>query len=668
MSAQGSPPPPPLPPIGVRVSCDADPESSIRGARTHNEGAHSPVVERARPSDHNTSHTDIAMDADRGKEQVGPSRRRGRRDRRTLDSNAPSCIVSCVTSLEACADNLAECTDNLEKSQLERAKRRGADGEASDLDAVTPDPAWKQRGMIPVVSVILAWVYLVYVWRLCAPAIREQTAPDSHPVRLASRAAGIGLLIGFNVVWLLTIWSYVKVILTPAGFVNDYVQTQSEPPPPLQQGWMATGEGGPYLGPPEHDDGGHAHRRSGESVHDKEAQPNVKMPRTLQGDVEANAMRGQTSGPDTSAPPQPSVPALDTRRLPTDDPPPVDPSLPAILGPVGADIAVRLNDSEHEVSGLRNDAETQQRGQTPSQGPSSFSRDTAVGDPTLPSSSSSSAPPWGAKIPKPLRQPPSPDYAPLAPCNRFCHRCHLVKSHRAHHCRRCGRCVLKMDHHCPWVGGCVGARNHKFFYHFVFWVTVLEAYVVVSTAALFARGAQSRAGYAQWTLDGFVISLFPICLIFFLFTFSLLVTHSWLIASNQSTIEHLGFGRVSRREDLLLSSYFSKRGEGGPGLHVKQRRQIRKGWDREWGKLRWEINLWKVEVPLDAADSTPRYRKLSSWSSRVENWRQTMGPRWWMWLFPLGRPLSDGLDYPVNPRHGPNGEWRRRSEWPEDLQ
>ena len=35
---------------------------------------------------------------------------------------------------------------------------------------------------------------------------------------------------------------------------------------------------------------------------------------------------------------------------------------------------------------------------------------------------------------------------------------------------------------------------------------------------------------------------------------------------------------------------------------------------------------------------------------------------------PVSRGLNDGLSYPVNPRFDADGRWRRRSEWPLELQ
>lgn len=43
---------------------------------------------------------------------------------------------------------------------------------------------------------------------------------------------------------------------------------------------------------------------------------------------------------------------------------------------------------------------------------------------------------------------------------------------------------------------------------FVFWVTGLELFTMISSAVLFARGVRGAAPYDAWRTDGFVISLF----------------------------------------------------------------------------------------------------------------------------------------------------------------
>lgn len=53
---------------------------------------------------------------------------------------------------------------------------------------------------------------------------------------------------------------------------------------------------------------------------------------------------------------------------------------------------------------------------------------------------------------------------------RRCRKCHdNYKPARAHHDSVTGRCIVKMDHFCPWVGNAIGIRNHKFFILFIFY-------------------------------------------------------------------------------------------------------------------------------------------------------------------------------------------------------
>lgn len=66
----------------------------------------------------------------------------------------------------------------------------------------------------------------------------------------------------------------------------------------------------------------------------------------------------------------------------------------------------------------------------------------------------------------------------------ICKKCNSVKPPRCHHCSICKKCVLKMDHHCPWLANCVGLHNYRYFYCFLLWTTIGTAYLCIITLPL----------------------------------------------------------------------------------------------------------------------------------------------------------------------------------------
>ncbi|CAO1625889.1 unnamed protein product [Sympodiomycopsis kandeliae] len=708
----------------------------------------------------------------------GSHPRRRRRNAKSHES-APKCLQTCLTSVQSCADNLEDCSDRMESREIERRRRRR--GEITDPDPTwtgrgnRPDPVWKRKGIIPIVCIILIWVYIIFTWRICYPSLRP--TPTTNEV--ISKSSAIVLITLFNILWLLTIWSYIKVLFTGPGYVKDYIATEEQPMSITQQ-WRQEQLGGPYLGGDDTEQGEQKQHQKSSSMIALHPQDELRE----QGHNKSSSMIALH--PQDELREQGHNKSSSMIALHPQDEVQVDETLPAIIGPVGAGIVEAdaaedqiRNGSHHDqhdqvqVQGgqasdsqvhmqtedrAANDHDTRsyqhqedrshvEGGQTShpqvqmqGEGLPVMDRDTSShphehghrtegaqvvngqetgshlpeavqavadaqhlashgqGEPYAPSDAidqtqtivppvshadntfshsqinASHHPPHNGPPPPPTRQPPHPDYAPFARANRYCHRCTHVKALRAHHCRHCGTCVLKMDHHCPWVGGCVGARNHKFFFHFVFWVTLLEFYVLTSSAIVFSKGIST----SQWTIDGFIISLFPICAVFILFTLPLLITHTYLLISNQSTIEYLAFQRTSRREEVVLSEYFSKlnklNNEKKPiGYNsFAEKRKMKKLWDQEWGKLKWEINLWKVEIPDrsngNAGQEQAGWKSMSFSQGLLQNWKQTMGLHWWMWIVPIGSTPNDGLDYPLNPRHGPYGEWRKRQDWPKELQ
>lgn len=54
-----------------------------------------------------------------------------------------------------------------------------------------------------------------------------------------------------------------------------------------------------------------------------------------------------------------------------------------------------------------------------------------------------------------------------------------------------------------------------------------------------------------------------------------------------------------------------------PIWHCRRRKEVKKGWDREWGELETEGNIWWL-------------------GSARQNWEQRMGKRVWGWFRECG--------------------------------
>ncbi|SPO23350.1 related to Zinc finger DHHC domain containing protein 2 [Ustilago trichophora] len=644
--------------------------------------------------------------------QVGPRRTTASRPR-THRPPPPKCMQSCLESIESCTANVVRFNEHMEHNRAQAEAQRRETG----------DPPIARKAIIPLVFIILSWVFVAYVWRLCSRLIQQN--PQGKV--LGNRADGVGLLVGFVVLWLMTMWSYVTVISKGPGLVKDYIP-ETEPPTASHQ--AGTWDGAPY--PPQQYpqnttapmaipgqarfSSDIASMQASESLNGQTGpSPSNSLPypsfnadlerfggyrassdsmRVLPGSVEPNhdANAGDFShsrdmsrctiveeeAADTSAADLDARLAVDNPTPPTltDNVEAADSQLPGVLGPLAADAVASRE-------GAREGAEVldQQQQQAPLPG---------ANPPT-------SASGWALPQRRPANDPP-----PLSPAALYCHRCRRVKPPRAHHCRRCGTCVLKMDHHCPWVGGCVGAHNQRFFFIFVFWVTFLELYTLVTTATFFHRGVRSlqTQPVSAWKVDGFLISLFPICAVFLIFTGALLCTHVWLMGSNMTTIEHVGVSRVQGKERVLVDRWFgmqSKQQSGGAkgglgGLNLKAKRGMIRDWDREWGRLSKEANRWwlgssaevrypskaeDIHVQTDASSIHAAHEKLQGSRPRKESgakkgaWRtnmeQALGPSVLLWILPVGKHPNEGLEFPMNPRFGEEGVWRKREDWPAEL-
>jgi ribosomal protein L40E len=122
---------------------------------------------------------------------------------------------------------------------------------------------------------------------------------------------------------------------------------------------------------------------------------------------------------------------------------------------------------------------------------------------------------------------------------RICKFCRVRKPDRAHHCRKCGQCILKMDHHCWWFNNCIGYRNYKFFYLFLFYITVSEIFYAITGGSEFINIflqpiADQFMGNDINLLINYIMNLiFGVALVVFV------IYHTKLILCGTTTLESL---------------------------------------------------------------------------------------------------------------------------------
>ncbi|KAJ2331603.1 Eukaryotic peptide chain release factor GTP-binding subunit [Coemansia sp. RSA 2681] len=132
---------------------------------------------------------------------------------------------------------------------------------------------------------------------------------------------------------------------------------------------------------------------------------------------------------------------------------------------------------------------------------------------------------------------------------KYCDTCRIYRPPRASHCRSCDNCVENEDHHCIWLNNCIGRRNYRYFYSFLFTITMLALYIIAFCLVRLIRPIHQHydGGGEVPTTFGQSVKHHPMVLVLLLYVFvhtamvgGLFAYHTILISRNMTTHELLG--------------------------------------------------------------------------------------------------------------------------------
>lgn len=193
---------------------------------------------------------------------------------------------------------------------------------------------------------------------------------------------------------------------------------------------------------------------------------------------------------------------------------------------------------------------------------------------------------------------------------KYCVTCNIYRPPRCTHCSVCENCVERFDHHCPWIGNCVGKRNYWLFYSFVSATGSLNAYSLATAVALLTiRGQEIHTEQGLYSTEAFVetmrqepftAALAIYCTLLVWFTVGLVIYHSYLIGTNQTTYEQIkglySAGSNPFHRGTIVGNYSDV-------LCAPVRPRL---FDGRTGQLRWpKVALEAARDKLDAGSEPP---------------------------------------------------------------
>ncbi|CAF1651776.1 unnamed protein product, partial [Adineta ricciae] len=148
---------------------------------------------------------------------------------------------------------------------------------------------------------------------------------------------------------------------------------------------------------------------------------------------------------------------------------------------------------------------------------------------------------------------------------KFCSTCKIFRPPRVSHCSLCDACIANFDHHCPWVGNCVGLRNYRYFYLFLFSLSILCVYILAFNIINIVLRAQDKPSFADAIRDtpATVVQAL-ICFFSIWSVVGLWGYHTYLICRSVTTNEDIKDTWGSTHRGVTMKNPFSR---GNPCLN-----------------------------------------------------------------------------------------------------
>lgn len=255
--------------------------------------------------------------------------------------------------------------------------------------------------------------------------------------------------------------------------------------------------------------------------------------------------------------------------------------------------------------------------------------------------------------------PPAHYKAPNNTWKRWCKKCENFKPERTHHCKMCNTCVLQMDHHCPWTNNCVGHSNMPHFLRFLAWVMfttaltfrelldrAMEYYHDRALPAYLIRKSEMSAVIVFGVLDAMVF-------LAVLLLFIRCVVH---ITSGKTQIEVWDTERIDAQFHTerfwahIRNNYNLIHGKEMPTLTLwnQTARQYEEMQEFEEEQQQYQESIddesFEETVPVNFLPDDVIFPYDMGFFANIHN---SVGHPL-TWLFPWGRPLGNGYEFPKN--------------------